>query len=374
MRTIKPDRGLPGQAFLLEFAPSGKMQTTRKRTSIDWKFCLRKLLAYTPPILFIGLMCVSQLSVYAEGKTAAISNTEPIGKNFSQLVDQATFPESLPLWNGQSSPKFESIEEQVEYRNRPRMDRWVTQVREPTLTFYPAPPENSCRTGVVICPGGGYRGLALDKEGHDVARWMNSLGVTAVVLKYRLRDYGQPAPKDDVQRAIAEVRARSKQLDIDSDRIGVVGFSAGGHLASTAATQFRHFRLNGVSVSSRPDFAVLVYPVITMDQDHGHAGSRWNLLGDTPSAELVAEYSNHLHVSSRTPPTFLVHAEDDKAVPARNSQLFFEALQDHDVPARLVVYERGGHGFGLVSYKSPAAAWPRQCAQWLEDQGWLSHQ
>ena len=244
--------------------------------------------------------------------------------------------------------EFKALNEQTDNRNPPRQNRWVTQIGVPTLTFYPLTPEQSAQAAVVICPGGGYSGLAIDKEGHDVARWLNSLGVTAVVLKYRVKDYGQPAPRDNVQRALAELRSRAPELGVKPDRIGVMGFSAGGHVASTGATHFRDFELDGATVSSRPDFAILVYPVISMDAAVTHGGSRQGLLGELPSPELVGEYSNELQVTAETPPTFLVHALDDTAVPFENSLRFYRALQQHKVRAKLFTCERGGHGFGLV--------------------------
>ena len=251
-------------------------------------------------------------------------------------------------------------------RSKDHRDRSVIRVREPTISIHPA---EGSEAAVVICPGGGYGGLSWDKEGHDTARWLNSLGITGVVLKYRLKEYGQPAPGHDAQRAISTVRRQADQLGISAHRIGMMGYSAGGHVASTAGTQFCELIIDGQKVSTRPDFMILIYPVISMDESITHQGSRNNLLGKNPSRQLVKRYSGELQVTRQTPPTFLVHAADDRAVPLENSLRLFRALEDAGVPVKFAMYERGGHGFGLVSKPIPAAAWPQLCATWLAEQG-----
>lgn len=244
---------------------------------------------------------------------------------------------------------------------------------KPTLTIYLPDRQKSNGTAVIICPGGGYGHLALDHEGRQIAQWLNSLGVTGIVLQYRHRGggYGHPAALQDVQRAIATVRSRAKEWNIDPERIGVLGFSAGGHLASTAGT---HFHLGNPEaddpierVSCRPDFMILIYPVISLGQWYTHAGSRRNLLGDNPDPELVRSLSNELQVTGATPPTFLVHTYEDKAVPAENSIYFFLALRKAKVPAEMHIYQKGGHGFGLGGKLPTASSWPARCADWMQN-------
>ena len=244
-------------------------------------------------------------------------------------------------------------------------------VQLPTISIHQPAVTQRKKPAIVICPGGSYSGLAIDKEGHDTARWLNSLGITGVVLKYRLKDYGQPAPCDDVQRAIATVRHRAAELGIDPEKIGVLGYSAGGHLASTAGTHFQESEIQGDKVASRPDFMILVYPVISMDETITHGGSRMNLLGRDPAEDLIESYSNELQVTKSTPPTFIVHSADDQVVPIENSLRMKRALQESSVPVELKVYETGGHGFGLVSQSIPASEWPLRCQEWLRKQGFI---
>src|SRR5262249_55694631 len=227
----------------------------------------------------------------------------------------------------------------------------------PTLTVFKPAAEKANGTGVVICPGGGYGFLAVDHEGKQVAEWLNERGVAAFMLKYRIvagRDRPgplHPAPKLDVQRAIRLVRANAKNYEIDPKRIGVWGFSAGGHLASTAATHFDTGLLDARDAiekeSCRPDFAILAYPVISMKDGVTHTGSRRNLIGTTPDPKLIDFYSNELNVTKDTPPTFLFHTDADTAVLPENSILFYQALKKHKVPAELHIFEKGIHGVGL---------------------------
>ena len=238
---------------------------------------------------------------------------------------------------------------------------------KPTLTYY-APKRAKNGTAVVVCPGGGYRGLAMDHEGDQVAMWLNSLGITAFVLKYRLGPkYHHPAEMNDVQKAIRTVRARAAEYGVVADKIGVLGFSAGGHLASTAAT---HFATED-GVSSRPDFAVLVYPVISFTTEYVHKGSRLNLLGENPSEADMRLMSNELQVTKDTPPTFLVHTSEDKGVPSENSILYYLALRKAGVPAEMHIYEKGPHGFGLGSLDAVLSTWPGRLADWMRGRGLL---
>jgi acetyl esterase/lipase len=245
----------------------------------------------------------------------------------------------------------------------------------PTLTPYLATKEKATGAAIIVCPGGGYGHLA-DHEGGPVAEWLNSVGVTAFVLKYRLGPtYHHPAPLQDAARAIRTVRARAKEWGLDPQRIGILGFSAGGHLAATAGTHFGGGQADASDpverVSSRPDLLILIYPVITM-RDATHSGSRKNLLGEQPSAELVTLLSNEEQVTKETPPTFLVHTMTDAAVPVENSMMFAAALRKAGVPFEFHLYERGPHGFGLGTKDPILATWPARCADWLRIHGFAA--
>jgi acetyl esterase/lipase len=245
----------------------------------------------------------------------------------------------------------------------------------PTLTPYFPPKDKMTGAAIIICPGGGYAHLA-DHEGRPVAEWLNTLGVTAFVLKYRLGPrYHHPAPMQDAARAIRIVRARAAEWGLDPQRIGILGFSAGGHLASTAGTHFDSGKTEAQDViervSSKPNLMILIYPVITM-RDMTHAGSKKNLLGDQPSPELVALLSNEEQVTKETPPTFLVHTMNDSAVPVENSLLFVSALRKAGVPFEFHLYERGPHGFGLGGKDPILATWPDRCADWLRIHGFAA--
>jgi acetyl esterase/lipase len=246
---------------------------------------------------------------------------------------------------------------------------------KPTVAIYPAPKEKATGAAIVVCPGGGYGALAMSHEGRDVAEWMNDLGITAFVLKYRHRNmgYGHPAPMLDAQRAVRFARAKAGDYQIDRDRIGIIGFSAGGHLASTVGTHFDKGKPDAADeidrVSCRPDFMILVYPVISLTTDYVHRGSKRNLLGDNPDPKLVESFSNELQVTPQTPPTFLVHTSGDLGVPAENSVLFYMALRKAKVPAELHIYEKGGHGFGLAPNDPVLATWTKRCADWLRGRG-----
>jgi acetyl esterase/lipase len=246
----------------------------------------------------------------------------------------------------------------------------------PTLTAFV--PEKPNGTAIVVCPGGGYGGLAVGHEGKDVAAWLNKRGVTAFMLKYRIvqRDRPgplQPAPMLDVQRAIRYVRAHAKDYGIDLKRVGIWGFSAGGHLASTAATHFDAGKTDGDDIdkqSCRPDFAILSYPVITMGKGT-HGGSKNNLIGANPDDKLMDFYSNDKQVTKETPPTFLFHTAEDKAVPIENSRLFAEACKKNGVPVELVTYEKGQHGVGLAPNDPILKHWPEKLETWLKERGVL---
>ncbi|WP_081820708.1 alpha/beta hydrolase [Sediminibacter sp. Hel_I_10] len=239
----------------------------------------------------------------------------------------------------------------------------------PTLTVYK--PKKPNGTTVIIFPGGGYHHLAIDKEGTKVAQWLNQLGITAFVLKYCLpsdviMEDKTIGPLQDAQRAVRYVRRNAEKMKLDPAKIGVMGFSAGGHLAATLSTQYDTivYELED-EVSAQPNFSILVYPVISMQDDITHQGSKTNLLGDHPSEEQVMAYSNEKQVTDATPKTFLVHATDDSSVPVENSIRYYMALKSHNVPVELHLYEKGGHGFGL-GRGDTNQYWPLACEQWLD--------
>lgn len=245
----------------------------------------------------------------------------------------------------------------------------------PTLTVHRPAPDKATGAAVVVCPGGGYQVLAAH-EADPIAAWLNGLGVTAVVLRYRLApDSRHPAMLEDAARAIRTTRAHAQDWGVDPARVAILGFSAGGHLASTAGT---HFDAGNPAApdpvdrqSSRPDRMILLYPVISMREPHTHAGSKRNLLGADPAPELVAALSNETQVRPDTPPTFLAHTDADTVVPAENPLLFALALRQAKVPVELHLFERGPHGLGLGRGDFAFNEWPQLCARWLDGQGFL---
>ena len=247
------------------------------------------------------------------------------------------------------------------------------EVDKPSLTYYL--PKSPVGTAVIVCPGGGYQHLAMDHEGEQIAKWLNSLGISAVVLQYRLGPkYHHPAMINDAQRAIRTIRSKSASLHVQPDRIGIWGFSAGGHLASTAATHFDAGNPNAADpidrASSRPDFAILAYPVISLGE-YAHVGSRDNLLGKNPDPKLVEDLSNDLRVTPQTPPTFLFHTTADATVPVENSVRFYLALRKAGVPAEMHIFQNGPHGVGLAPTDATLSAWGGLLANWLRDRGLL---
>jgi len=249
-------------------------------------------------------------------------------------------------------------------------------VDKPNLTLYPAPEKGAVGTAVVVCPGGGYGFLAKDHEGDQIARWLNSLGISAYVLQYRIAPrYHYPAPFLDATRAMRFVRAHAAEYHISPQRIGIWGFSAGGHLASTVGTHFDAGDANAADPidreSSRPDFMILAYPVISFTTPYTHLGSMHNLLGEHPDPKLVESLSNELQVTPQTPPTFLFLTNEDTVVPAENSVLFFLALRKAGVPAEMHIYERGPHGVGLAATDAVLGTWPARLKDWLDIRGLL---
>ncbi len=241
----------------------------------------------------------------------------------------------------------------------------------PVLYQYQAETTNKTKTAIIICPGGGYATLAMDHEGHQIARWLAGLGIDAFILRYRIPAHGypHPIPMEDGMRAIRLVRSHSRQWGIDTNKIGIIGFSAGGHLASTIGTHWDNgdvYATDSVEqVSSRPDFMALVYPVISFTTEYTHQGSKERLLGENPDPETVRLLSNELQVDQNTPPTFLVHTSEDQTVPSENSVLFYLALKKAKVPAELHIFEQGHHGLGLGSQGMPFSNWPELFREWM---------
>ncbi|CCH56994.1 putative esterase/lipase precursor [Fibrisoma limi BUZ 3] len=246
----------------------------------------------------------------------------------------------------------------------------ISNVTVPTLTAYPVPKDKATGVAVMICPGGGYGILAASHEGEDVARWFNTMGVTAFVLKYRLPDSTamtnpHEVPLMDAMQGMKLIRQNADRYAIDPNKIGVMGFSAGGHLASTLSTHY--FRGPQASEQAKPNFAILLYPVVTFG-DKAHTGSRDKLLGKlSKSPEMIAYYSNEQQVTNLAPPTFLVHSMDDKAVPVENSINYYMALLRAGIPAEMHLYPTGGHGYGMRTDKfGSLKTWPVTCQAWLQ--------
>jgi len=252
----------------------------------------------------------------------------------------------------------------------------VSNISRPTLSVFLPDKSKATGTAVIIFPGGGYWINAIEHEGTDVAKKLNEMGIAAFVVKYRIPNHAtmenpEIGPLQDAQQAIKTVRQRASEWELKSDHIGIMGFSAGGHLASTAGTHFKMDLLpDAGNTNFRPDFMILIYPVISFQDSIGHLGSRDQLIGKQPPIEKINLYSNELQVTSETSPTFLVHASDDKVVKADNSILFYEALLHHRVPAELHLYQRGGHGFGLVN-KTTNDKWIERLENWMSANGWL---
>jgi len=241
----------------------------------------------------------------------------------------------------------------------------------PDMTVYSPMGSNANGIAVLVCPGGGYGHLAMGHEGKDIAEWLNSFGATAVVLNYRHKGkgYSYPAPLDDAQRAMRIIRSNAALWGIDAGKVGVIGFSAGGHLASTVTTLYdKGYGKAGDEIdkfSSRPDFSVLCYPVISMTEKFMHRGSMRNLLGEEPDEKLQKLMSTDKQITAKTPPTFLMHSKEDRAVPIENSEAFYEGLLKAKVPAKLHLYEKGGHGFGLAKGNTSGKSWPDECRKWM---------
>ncbi|MCX6253908.1 MAG: alpha/beta hydrolase [Bacteroidia bacterium] len=283
----------------------------------------------------------------------------------------------LPLYTGTiPNSKYTDTKEIIEHSEI----TFIRNVKEPGIDIYLPSKRFATGQAVVICPGGGYWGLAWDLEGTDIARYFNSIGVAAIVLKYRLPTYGNTtephkAPLMDAQRAMRIVRYQAPKWNIHPEKIGVMGFSAGGHLASTLGTHFDYGNKTAADsverISCRPDFMILMYPVISFIDSCTHKGSRDVLLGKNPDKNLLIYYSNELQVKNDTPPAFLVHADNDKGVPVENTLLMYKALRARNIPAELHILSEGEHGFGLGISNDHIASWTNSLKLWLN---WLNKQ
>lgn len=262
-------------------------------------------------------------------------------------------PIELPLWpNGAPNSNELKGDEQEMDNGR------VSNIKNPDITVYRAEDPNGM--AVIMCPGGGYARLAMNHEGHDMAPWFNTQGITYVVLKYRMPNGHREVPFSDVEQAIRLVRQHAAEWNINPAKVGIMGASAGGHLASTLATHY-------TSKETRPDFQILLYPVITMDANFTHAGSRENLITKNPSADLIAKYSNELQVNAQTPQAFITLSSDDKAVLPQNSINYYLALLKHNVPATMHIYPTGGHGWGFRDNFTYKRQWTDELEKWLRD-------
>lgn len=290
------------------------------------------------------------------------------------LFDMAMAQDTiLPLWPEGKIPNQLKSNEQ-ELRETEEILR-ISKVQVPTIEIYlPAQP-NANGQAMLIFPGGGYGILAYDWEGTDIAKFLNGKGIAGIVVKYRLpsaisQTEMYNVPLIDAQRAMRLVRGKAQEFHIDPDKIGIIGFSAGGHLASTLGTHFNEKVYEPLdaadALSARPDFMALGYPVISFTSPATHMGSKENLLGKSASVAMETYFSNEQQVSSDTPPTFLVHAEDDGAVPVENSLMFFQALKDHGVPTSMHIYPKGGHGFSLARNDAHLRGWTERLYEWME--------
>ncbi|ANW96558.1 1,4-beta-xylanase [Wenyingzhuangia fucanilytica] len=295
-----------------------------------------------------------------------------LGLAFSIGISSNTFSQEnqIPLWDTVPGAKHNK-----DYKEEPRLDKngnrtGIKKVTNPSITPYLVNNSSSNNTAVIICPGGAYSVLAIDKEGIDIAKYFNSIGVSAFVLKYRLptdliMDNKTIGPLQDAQEAIRTVRRNAKIWNINPNKIGIMGFSAGGHLASTLSTHYNDKVYQSDETNAKPNFSILIYPVISMEDGITHKGSRTNLLGKNASIDLIKKYSNEKQIDANTPPTFLVHATDDLVVPVENSINYYLKLKEYKVRAEMHLYENGGHGFGLGK-KGTNVNWTHTLKNWLD--------
>jgi len=288
-----------------------------------------------------------------------MTSLNAIAQNFTLKV----WPDGAPDSNGITVPeeKFDGVR--------------VRNVSEAEMYVFLPTTEKNTGAAVLICPGGGYAMEAMDHEGYEMAKWLVDRGVAGIVLKYRLPNGHHQIPSGDARRAMRIIRSKAGEWGIQPEKIGIAGSSAGGHLASTAGTRFDKGNPGATDplekVSCRPDFMLLLYPVITMKEEFSHMGSRNNLLGKGNDLELIRKYSNELHVTPETPPTFLVLADNDTGVVPRNSIEFYTALKANKVPAEMHIFDKGGHGFGMRKNNIPADHWPELFMDWLKSTGFI---
>ncbi len=300
-----------------------------------------------------------------------------LGASVQLGIAAGVSPEEVPLWPGVApgSEEFTGKEVYDVRKHKGKDIGWLVGVSQPSLTLYFPKTQQNLSAGIVICPGGGYSGMAIDHEGHVFAKWLCERGIVAGVLKYRCggAPHQHPVPLSDAQRALRLMRSRAEAWKIDPEKIGVAGFSAGGHLASTAGTHFVDGNTSAEDPiarhSSRANFMVLGYPVISMQEGVTHGGSKKNLLGENPDHDLIQHLSNELQVTAETGPTFLFHAYDDDAVLVENSLLFYQALRKHKISVEMHLYENGGHGFGMYRGDRPVDRWPDLLEGWLKGRG-----
>ena len=287
---------------------------------------------------------------------------------FSQTLTIKLWPDGIP--GSITDPSYVEKITTVDGRIT-RCERVVN----PDLSVFLPAPDKANGAAVLICPGGGYGALAFDHEGNAIAKWLNDNGIAGIILKYRLpsdqimKDKST-GPLQDAQEAMRVIRRNASDWKIDPGKVGVIGFSAGGHLASTLSTHYAEkvYEVKDNS-SARPDFSLLIYPVVSFDTAITHRGSRNNLIGIKPDARLVERFSNELQITNETPPAFLVHSADDKAVPVMNSIGYFKGLQKNNIPAELHVFQKGGHGYGLAIDRGTESSWPDLCIRWLKQIG-----
>lgn len=281
--------------------------------------------------------------------------------------------EVISLWNDKDIPNYKHSDEQEFIPKRDII--FIQKVQKPTLEIFLPSKQNANGMAVLILPGGGYSGVAYDWEGTDYAKWLNSKGIAAFVLKYRMPQatsvvISQYAPIQDAQRAIRYIRYHSEKFNIQKNKVGVIGSSAGGHLASTLGTHFENdYYISKDEIdnaSTRPDFMMLIYPVISMKNTITHLGSRNRLLGKNPSHELVLQFSNELQITTKTPPTFIVHSGNDRTVPVENSLLIYNALLKNNVATTLHIFPNGGHGYSMGKSRNNAPDWTNLAGNWLD--------
>jgi acetyl esterase/lipase len=292
---------------------------------------------------------------------------------FTILTSGIFAQQEIPLYDGKIPNSKDPVNDQGITFNK-ELDNVAYNVSVPTLQVFLPPADKANGSAVLICPGGGYHALVIGREGRDIAREFNKLGIAGFVLKYRLPDdkimqERSIGPLQDAQKAIQIIRQRAGEWNIDPHKIGIMGFSAGGHLAATAATHFDNAIIdNKVGTSLRPDFMILIYPVISFTDSIGHIGSRENLLGKYPTEEQILFFSNEFQVRKSTPPAFIILAGDDSVVKPENSLAFYDALVKHSVPAEIHIYSTGEHGF---LKQPPFEEWFGRCSYWMKSNGWF---